>query len=371
MRPVFMVAAKRTLVSPRHGRWRTTKIEDLMTPVLEALVEPLGQSSWPQEIILGNALYGGGNPARLAALAAGFPHYVFASTLDTQCCSGLDAIILGASKIAAGNAEVIIAGGVESYSRSPIRQHRAVEIGQPHIEYQRPPFTPWPDRDPDLLQAAAQLAAQHGVTREAQEKFACESHAKAIAADFRGELVAADEAARDDFTRDLTLSTCRRLPVLTGDGASGITSATVAVEADAAAGVLLMSSAACARLGVSLAARLIDFRQLGGDPERPVLAGIEPAKALLASLRGRVAVAELMESFAVQAMQWQNALGLEDRILNRGGGSLARGHPIGASGAILLVRLFHELMKEEAGASGLAAIAAAGGLGSAILLQKC
>jgi len=371
MKPVFIVAAKRTLVSPRHGRWKATKTEDLMAPVLKALVEPLGQRSWPQEVILGNALYGGGNPARLTALAAGFPRHVYASTLDTQCCSGLDAITLGVSKIAAGKAEVIVAGGVESYSRSPIRQHRALDIGQPHIEYQRPPFTPWPDRDPDLLQAAAQLAAQYGVTRDAQEQFACESHAKARAASFQGELVALDQSARDDFTRDLTSSICRRLPLLAGDTASRLTSATVAVEADAAAGVLLMSSDACERFGVASVARVAGFRQLGGDPEHPILAGIEPAKALLASLEEGVSVAEIMESFAVQAMLWRHALGIDDQVMNRGGGALARGHPIGASGAILLVRLFHELKRESVGASGVAAIAAAGGLGSAILLQRC
>ncbi len=79
-------------------------------------------------------------------------------TVDTQCCAGLDAILLAAARIRAGEAHAIVAGGVESYSRSPIRMHRPEQDGAPPVPYSRPPFSPWPDRDPDLLQAAADLA---------------------------------------------------------------------------------------------------------------------------------------------------------------------------------------------------------------------
>src|SRR5690606_38544343 len=98
------------------------------------------------EVILGNALYGGGNPARLALLAAGIPECRSALTIDSQCCAGLDAIMLAAARIRAGEAQVIVAGGVESFSRAPIRQRRPAVPGEAAVPYDRPPFTPWPER---------------------------------------------------------------------------------------------------------------------------------------------------------------------------------------------------------------------------------
>jgi acetyl-CoA C-acetyltransferase len=372
MRQVYIAAAKRSLVSPRNGRWRRSGVGELAAPVIQGLLD--GESFRQidvQDVVLGNALYGGGNPSRVVALAAGLDEATYASTLDTQCCSGLDAIILGASKIASGAADVIIAGGVESYSRSPLRQHRALEPDGPNLYYQRPPFTPWADRDPDLLDAAAEIAKARRLTRDAQELFACRSHEKALHADFSAELVGAAGLRQDDFTRRLRLETCRKLSTLTQDKQFGLTSATVAVEADAAAAVLLLSERACEKLGLSNVLRFHSARQSGGIPEQPILAGLAAPRALLGSAGLRPAVAEIMESFAVQAMLWRDELKIDEDALNRGGGALARGHPIGASGAVLVVRLFHELMREPSGALGLAAIAAAGGLGSALLLQKC
>jgi acetyl-CoA C-acetyltransferase len=120
-------------------------------------------------------------------------------TIDTQCCAGLDAIALAASRIRAGEAHVVIAGGVESYSRSPLRIRRPSDDGAIGKPYDRPPFSPWPDRDPDLIEAAAQLARTRNVTRKAQEKFAIESHVKALASDHGAEIVILGGLESDAF----------------------------------------------------------------------------------------------------------------------------------------------------------------------------
>ncbi|MCC2095258.1 MAG: thiolase family protein [Hyphomicrobiales bacterium] len=377
LRKVCIVAARRTPVAPRHGAFAKTEIAGLAAPVLTALLNDAGVAkNAVDHVILGNALYGGGNPARVAALAAGLDCSIPAITIDSQCCAGLDAIQFGASLIASGQAEAVIAGGVESYSRSPIRVRRPREPADASEPYLRPPFTPWPDADPDMVEAAAALAAEMNIPRQLQEAFAIGSHRKAIAASQvsrDNELVSVSDLHTDAFARNLSQRICERLPVLAGNAATGLTSATVAVEADAAAAVLLVSEKRLAEIAVS--SRPLCFlggRSGGGDPVRPGLAPIGVAQALLHQHNIKapeLAAVEIMEAFAVQAMAFVDALQLRPNSINRGGGALARGHPIGASGAILAVRLFHELQTSEKGAHGLAAIAAAGGLGSALLLQ--
>lgn len=375
MSAAFIVAARRTGVVPRGGVFARVEAGELAEASIRAVLDDAGvPPSDVNEVILGNALYGGGNPARVAALKAGLPAEVPASTIDTQCCAGLDAVLLAAARIKAGDADVIVAGGVESFSRSPIRARRPLLPGEVAQPYDRPPFTPWPERDPDMIPAAAVLAAEWDISRGDQEAFAIESHRKALA---RGvppqEFVPVAGHAGDPFGRRLSAGLCARLPVLAGSATHGVTAATVAVEADAAAAVLLVSERALA--SVRSSARVISIvgtGRAGGDPERPGLAPIEASRAAMrrAGLAtSALSVAEIMEAFAVQAMACIRALGLDPALVNPGGGALARGHPIGASGAIVAVRAWHELQGTHAGAIGLAAIAAAGGLGSAVLLR--
>lgn len=371
MTEAFIIAARRTPVAPRNGAFRHIEVADLAAPVIRALLSETGLHAQDvDDVILGNALYGGGNPARVASLAAGLPLGVPALTIDTQCCGGLDAITLAASRIRSGDAHVIIAGGVESYSRSPLRMRRprnVHEIGEP---YERPPFSPWPERDPDLIEAAAQLASMRAIARSAQELFAIASHAKARSSDQHAEVVALSGLTSDDFTRSLSAPVCARLPLVVGDDACGLTAATVAVEADAAAMTLVVSGDVLTRLGVNNALRIHSARRVGLDPAQPATGAQAAAKLLLSSAGRAPIVAEIMESFAPQAMAAIEDLGLDAACVNRGGGALSRGHPIGASGAILAVRLFHEMRNEGNGALGLAAIAAAGGLGSAAMFER-
>ena len=184
------------------------------------------------------------------------------------------------------------------------------------------------------------------------------------------ELVPVAGITRDTFTRNLTERLCARLPVLAGDAEYGLTSATIAVEADAAAAVLVVSSELASHLP-GPAIRVADGERAGADPTCPAMAPVEAVRLLFDrnGLSGEaVAVVEMMEAFAAQAMCCCREIALVPERLNLAGGALARGHPIGASGAILAVRLFHALQARHPGALGLAAIAAAGGMGSALLL---
>lgn len=374
MMAAFVVAARRTAVAPRDGAFRDLDVADLTAPVIAAVLADGGLSPEAvSEVILGNALYGGGNPARLAALAAGLPEGVPALTVDSQCCAGLDAVLLAADRIAAGAADAVIAGGVESFSRAPMRLARPRRPGEEPRAYQRPPFAPWRERDPDMIPAAAALAAFCGYARSGQEAFAVESHRKALCASSGSrEIVNLAGLSRDAFTRSLGASMCARLPLLAGDPTHGVTAATAAVEADAAAVMLVVNERIAARsVAVGRPLLLLGGARVGGDPGMP---GLAPVRASLAALArhglapDRLDAAEIMEAFAAQALACIDRIGLDPLRVNRSGGALARGHPIGASGAVLAVRLWHELQQERQPAKGLAAIAAAGGLGSALLM---
>lgn len=366
----LIVAARRTAVAPRGGAFTGLESHELAATCIRAALADVGATlASIDDILLGNALGAGGNPARLAALAAGLPESVSALTLDSQCCAGLDAVALAAARIRSSEAEAILAGGVESWSRAPIRSRRPKASGEIPSAYDRPPFSPWPDRDPDMLEAAARLALDLDLTRAAQEAYAVESHAKARAAGPLAGLVSLNGCDRDAFTRALAPKTAARLPVLVGDAEHGLTAATVAVEADAAACLLVVSEARALALGARRALRVVASARVGGDPTQPGLVPISAARDVLTRTGltvGDLAAVEIMEAFAVQAMAFVAALGIPAAIVNRAGGALSRGHPIGASGAILLAQLFDLLRPSE---RGLAAIAAAGGLGSALLVE--
>ena len=207
--------------------------------------------------------------------------------------------------------------------------------------------------------------------QSAPHRLAIASHLKALQnPPGPAEIVPLAGLSHDAFPRALTKAICSRLAPLAGDAAFGVTRATVAVEADAAAALLVVSEPMARRLHVKRPVRIVSATRRGGDPGMPGAAPIAAAKSLLAAERiapARIAVAEVMEAFAAQAIACVDGIGVPESALNRGGGGLARGHPIGASGAILAVRLWHEMQSESSGALGLAAIAAAGGLGSALL----
>jgi acetyl-CoA C-acetyltransferase len=350
-----LIAARRTAVVPRGGAFARLSLEDLSAPVLIACLADAGISpDQVDEVILSNALGAGGNPARRAALAAGLPETVAGLTIDRQCAGGLDAILLAKALVDSGAADIVVAGGVESYSRRPLRLKTDPDGGPP-TSYDQAPFTPWPDRDPEMAEAADALARRLNISRDRQEAWAAESHAKALAGDLSAEIVALHGITLDAFPRTLAPRLLARAPILTGS----ITAATAAVAADAASVCLVVSDRVARGRGLAL----LGGATVGGNPEEP---GLAPVAAIRRIWGGEpLAQAEIMEAYAVQALAVIDGAGLDTQIVNPGGGGLARGHPIGASGAILAVRLFHGLKQGR----GLAAIAAAGGIGTALLVE--
>lgn len=365
MSGVRVIAALRTPVAPRGGALSRLELHDLAAPVVRRLLDVarIGPDRI-DEIIVGNALGAGGNPARMIALASGLPERVGGLSVDRQCCGGLDALVLGAALIDAGQAEVVVAGGAESYSRRPVRM-RTDPDGGPPVSYSRPPFTPWPARDPEMDDAADTLGAWLGIDRDMQDAWAVDSHRKALRADHSAEIVPVEGLSRDAFARPMTARLAARAPALSGT----ITAANAAVAADGAAFCLMVSE----RVASGLPASGFIYRggmTLGARPDLPGLAPVEAIRHLLAKTGlapEALSAAEVMEAYAVQAMACVRESGLPQAIVNPGGGALARGHPIGASGAINAVRLFHEL--KALGGAGIAAIAAAGGLGTAVMLS--
>lgn len=360
--PVYVAAARRTAVVPQKGAFRRLRIEDLAAPVIMACLADAGLApAAVDEVIVSNALGAGGNPARRVALAAGLPDRVAGLSIDRQCAGGLDAILLARALVAAGLARVVVAGGVESHSLRPQRLAADPDGGPPR-PYDQAPFTPWPDRDPGMAEAAAALAARLGISRAAQEDWAIRSHARAAAGPAPAEIVAVEGQLRDPFGRDLGPELAARGRVLAGS----VTTTTTAVAADGAA--------FCVVTAAPGPVQVLGGVTLGGQPDAPGLAPVAAIEATLgaAGLRPQdLTMVELMEAFAVQAIACQQAAGLDPARMNLRGGALARGHPIGASGAVLAVRLFHDLRAEDGpGRYGLAAIASAGGVGSALLLGR-
>lgn len=359
MTRAFVIAARRTAVVPRGGAFRDVALDELGAAVLRAVLADAGLGGEAvDEVIVANAIGEGGNPARRIALLAGLPERVAGLTVDRQCAGGLDALLLARALVAAG-ADVVVAGGAESYSRRPERRMPWADA-----PYEQAPFTPWPERDPDMAEAADALARRLGLSRDRMDAFAVASHARALAARgrLRAEIVPVAGVRDDAFARVLTPELAARAKGIAG----AITAANAAVAADGAALCLVVSERVAAR--AARAVEIVAGVTLGGDP-------VEPATAPVAAIAKAMADAgltpssldrcEVMEAYAAQAIACIAGAGLDPLRVNLAGGALARGHPVGASGAVLAVRLFCDLQ----GGHGLAAIAAAGGIGTALVLR--
>jgi len=362
----YITAACRSAVAPHGGTFAELEPHILAAPVIaQALAQTGLVSDQVDEIIVSNALGMGGNPARVIGLASGLPTRVAGLSIDRQCAGGMDAILLAHQMILSGVADVVIAGGVESYSRRPIRMRTFADGREPET-YDQAPFTPWPDRDPNMAKAADMLGKAKGISREEQDAWAVQSHAKARSSPLHeGEIIPIAKLRNDPFTRQLTPQLCGRAKAIAGD----VTAANTAVAADAAAFCIIVSEKLAKAVNAP-ALRIVGGATLGGDPACPGLAPIAAVHETLSRAQIKTAdlsVAEVMEAYAVQAIACVQGTGIDPSIVNKGGGALARGHPIGASGAINAVRLSHELWRM--GGTGLSTIAAAGGIGTALLLS--
>jgi len=233
-----------------------------------------------------------------------------------------------------------------------------------------------------MLHSAALFAAAHGYSRAEQEAYALQSHSRAVnsQAHMAAEIVVVAGVQHDAYPRHMTPERAARMPVVASspnDEASqfGLSALIISAQADGAALVLLMSQQACEKWGVSAAMLLAAHASVGGAPEVPLAAAELAAHEVLQRAGGLkpsdVSRVELHDAFAVQGLSFAKGLGLAPEQLNLHGGGLARGHPIGASAAVALVRLLSDLaVSTQSNPKGLVAVAGAGGLGSAALVQK-
>ncbi|MGZ8735790.1 MAG: thiolase family protein [Nocardioides sp.] len=369
-----IVGAVRTAIGTAGKAFGDVSAADLAAPVLASLVAGL-PDLLPQDVVLGNCMGPGGNVARVATLTAGLPVEVPALTVDRQCGSGLAAVAVAAGMLR-GSTGLVLAGGVESASTAPWRSWPPAPGGEPE-RYERAPFAPATHGDPDMGLAADLLAEERGIDRERQDEYAARSHARASrtrdAGGFDREIVTVAGVSRDERPRDgMTPERLGRLRPAFRVGGTVTVGNSCGVN-DGAAAVALVDARTHASLGVP-GLRVLATATAGVDPRRPGIGLVPAARSALdrAGLAlAELDVVELNEAFAGQVLACCDELGLdEDRVCVEGG-ALALGHPWGASGAVLAVRLFSQLVRADRGELGLAAIAVGGGQGVAMVVQRC
>ncbi|HET8561476.1 MAG TPA: thiolase family protein [Marmoricola sp.] len=362
-----IVAALRSPIGTAGQALREVSAADLAAPLLAAVAE----EHRPAEVVLGNCMGPGGDVARVASLAAGLGYDVPALTVDRQCGSGLAAIEV-ATALVRDREHVVLAGGVESASTAPWRYWPPTP-GDPPVRYRRAPFAPAEVGDPDMGLAADLLAEEAGIERARQDDYAARSHAHAWQATEGGllddELVPVAGLARDERPRKgMTSARLARLPAAFRPGGSVTAGNSCGVNDGAA--VLALAPASSGLPGL----RVLATASAGVDPNRPgrsIVPAVRTALGRAGLALDDIDVVELNEAFAGQVLACCDELGLADDRVCPQGGALALGHPWGASGAVLAVRLFSQLVRQGAGRYGLAAIAAGGGQGVAMVVQAC
>ena len=375
-RQPVIIAAKRTPVCRVNGALRQLRAHELLAPVLRGLAADAGTVT---DVVIGNAVGGGGNVARLALLEAGLPVSVPGMTVDRQCGSGLDSVVLAARLVAAGGNPLYLAGGVESTSTAPLRAYRN-DDGAPEF-YRRARFVPENFGDPDMGVAAETVAQKFGISRERQDGFALRSHQLALAAaragHFDGELVPLDTAAgrihADDGPRPaLNAAVMARFPPVFVPGGT-VTAGNSCFDADAASAVVITSVQRARELGATDGLLVLETATTGVDPEVLGIGAAVAARTVLANAglgADRVDLVEFNEAFASQTLACLDQLGISGQRTNSDGGALALGHAYGASGAILVTRLLAQARRSgRADSTALAMISIAGGMGTAALMQ--
>lgn len=361
----IIIAARRTPIVTAGHQLRDLDVVQLTSPLIQAITIDLRAAGLAQsqidDVLVGVARDQGGNPARRAVLAAGMSADIAGVTVDRQCGSGLDAIALGAGQIALGG-QCVVAGGAESASTGPPG---------------RAAFTPPGFADPDMGLAAQRLADDRNIDRARQDRYARQSHQRALTATahacFAQEIMPIAGVTRDTRPRSLKSEVMARLPgAFIADGS--ISAANSCGISDGAALVGLVSDEIRQRLDLpGLAIRGV--ARIGVDPAQPAIAPAPAIQRVLSNTglsMSDLDRIEITEAFAGQMCAVLDDLGLgdDDPRVCADGGAIALGHPWGASGAVLMVRLFTALVRQRQGSLGVAACAVAGGQGFAVVAER-
>jgi len=384
-----ILSAVRTPVGRYGGVLSDVRPDDLAAEVISAAVERAGvQAGEIEDVYFGAANQAGEdnrNVARMAALLAGLPESVAGVTVNRLCASGLSAVVAACHAVVAGDGDLFVAGGVESMSRAPL------VMAKPEAAFPRGNQTVWDTtlgwRFPNprmeemfplesMGETGENVAERYGVSREEQDAFALQSQKRWAAADAQGrfadELVAVGDATRDEHPRPDTSEeklaalkpAFREGGTVTAGNSSGIN--------DGAAALVIASEERAKELGAEPLGAFVGSAVAGVDPR---VMGIGPVPAVRKLLErtgvdvGEIDLVELNEAFAPQSLVVIRELGLDPEKVNVNGGAIALGHPLGMSGARLVVTLLHEL-RRRGGRYGLATLCVGVGQGQAALFQR-
>jgi acetyl-CoA C-acetyltransferase len=391
MESVVIVAAKRTAVGKFGGAFNNVSAVDLGATVIRSLLESTGVAGdQVDEVILGQVLTAGvgQNPARQSVIKAGLPKEVPAMTINMVCGSSLKAVMLGAQAIKSGDAEIVIAGGQESMSTSPHvlnGSRNGLRMGDGKLIDSMIVDGLWDVyNDYHMGVTAENVAKKYDISRQQQDEFACASQNKAEAAQNAGKfadeivpftikskkgdtVVYADEYPRHGTTLEM-LAGLRpafdKEGTVTAGNASGIN--------DGAAMVMLMSASKAKALGLKPLATIKSYASTGLDPSIMGVGPISASKRCL-EIAGWAAsdldLLEINEAFAAQAIAVNKDMNWDTTKVNVNGGAIAIGHPIGASGARVLVSLLHEMQRRDA-KKGLTSLCIGGGMGVALAVER-
>lgn len=388
--PVVIVSAKRTAIGSFGGSLSTMPAAQIGKIVIEAVLAETGvKPKEVDEVIFGQVLTAncGQNPARQAAIYAGIPKEKTAVTVNQVCGSGLRTVAMGMQAILCGDAHIVVAGGQENMSLSPHALHMrdGVKFGDVSVKDTMIVDGLWDVyNDYHMGITAENIAEKYQITREQQDAFAATSQQRAEAAikagKFKDEIVPVtikkkkeevvfdtDEFPRAGVTAE-GLSGLR--PAFKKDGT--VTAANASGINDGAAAILLMRESEAKARGLKPLAKIASWATAGVDPEVMGTGPIPASKAALHKAGWSVADLDLVESneaFAAQACSVTKELGLDPEKTNVNGGAIALGHPIGASGARVLVTLLHEMHRRDA-KKGLATLCIGGGMGIALCVAR-
>jgi acetyl-CoA C-acetyltransferase len=390
-----IVAARRTPIGKFFGGLSSVPSPQLGAYAIEACLKDVpAAKDAVDECVMGCVLQAGlgQNPARQAGLKAGLPTTLSAKTINKVCGSGLEAVMMAAQSIKAGDNHCVVAGGMENMTAAPhfANLRQGIKYGpgtmEDHMAFDglRCAFECWP-----MGNAADHIAAKYGITREDQDRFGAQSHNRAEQAQkegwFNAEIVpltgeqvgnrknpgpdggvTADEGVRPGSTAD-TLGKLR--PAFSKDGT--VTAGNASQISDGAAATIVMSEDKANQLGIKPIAKIVAYHTSGVDPKDIFAAPIEGVKGVLKKAgwsASEVDLYEINEAFAAQVLCNIKEVGISEDKLNICGGGVALGHPIGASGARVLVTLLHQL-KRTGGKKGVAALCLGGGNSVAMAVE--
>jgi acetyl-CoA C-acetyltransferase len=387
-RPVVL-SAVRSPIARYGGGLAEVRPDDLAASLIGAAVERAGvEPGEIEDVYVGCANQAGEdnrNVARMAALLAGLPDSVPGVTVNRLCASGLSAVVSACHAIIAGDGDLFVAGGVESMSRAPLvmaKPERAFPRGN-QVAYDTTLGWRFPNPRMEAMfplesmgETGENVAERFGVTREEQDAFALRSHqrwaAAAEAGRFDDELVAVGEVKRDEHPRpDTTTEKLGALrPAFRAEGT--VTAGNSSGINDGAAALVIASEAKARELGAQALGRFVASAVTGVDPRVMGIGPVPAVRRLLARAgieASDLDLVELNEAFASQSLAVIRELGLDPERVNVNGGAIALGHPLGMSGARLVVSLLHEL-RRRGGRYGLATLCVGVGQGQAALFER-